>query len=394
MPSRSKSSAPQITREELNRATLARQHLLGRTAASPLEVVERLVGLQSQLPGPPYTGLWSRIEGFAFVDLAEAIAGKQLVRMGLMRGTIHVVSARDAAGLWTFMAPFYAGNFASVRGPALEASGVELAAAVEQAETLLREAPRTPKDLGEAMAGRWPDANASWLGSIPRYLSGAVQIPPRGLWGESATATYALLSDWVGREDSGFEAREVVRRYLAGFGPASVADAQQWCGRKGLKAAFDELGDELVMFVGPDGETKLYDLADAERPAADTPAPVRLLPEWDNVLLSYADRTRVIDEDRRKAIMSVNGINDAAVLVDGRVEATWKASPGKAGGTIAVAPFGKLTKALRGAIESEAHALLTAMGAGYADGDVSIEPAGAAWAPSWKRGHKRSGAGG
>ncbi len=389
MPSRSK-PAEQLSLQQLNRATLARQHLIERTTATPVEVAERLVGLQSQLPGPPYTGLWTRIKGFAFDDLAGCIASGALVRMGLMRGTIHVVSARDAAGLWAFMAPFYERNLLSVRGPALEAAGVDLAAAAAQAEALLGGRSQTPKEIGAVLAEHWPEANPSWLGSLPKYLLPVVQVPPRGLWGQSATATYALLRDWVGREDPGYEAREVVRRYLAGFGPASVADAQQWCGRKGLRAAFDELGDELAVLTGPDGKTKLYDLVDGPRPGADVPAPVRLLPEWDNVLLSFADRTRVIDDDRRKAIMSVNGINDAAVLVDGRVEATWKAAPGKAGGTIAVAPFGKLTTAVRGEIEAEAHALLAAMGDGYAGGDVVIEPDGAAWAPSWKAAHKRS----
>lgn len=379
----------QLSTDALNRATLARQHLLERTTASPVEVAERLVGLQSQLPGPPYAGLWSRIEDFAFSDLSALIESRELVRMGLMRGTIHLVSARDGAGLWPFTVAVMDSGWESMRRAVLEEAGVDVEAAMAETERRLREAPMTADALGAALADQWPAAKPNLLGSIARFRHPVVQIPPRGLWGKSGPAIYALIDDWTGTERPAYEPREIVRRYLAGYGPASPADMQQWCGVKRLRAVFAELGDELITVLGPDGKT-LHDLPDAPRPDADTPAPVRLLPEWDNLLLSHADRTRVIDEDRRKAIMSVNGINDAAVLVDGRVEATWKAIAGKGGGTLTVAPFTALSKSARAEIDQEGEALLEAMGEGYAGGEVVFEGNGAAWQPSWKAAHKRS----
>lgn len=390
MSPRSQPPAETLSLAQLNRATLARQHLLERTTATPTEVVERLFGLQSQLPAPVYTGLWTRIQEFAFDELSTLIEDRALVRIGLMRGTIHLVTARDAAGLWPFTRAIADRGFQTMRGPALQAAGVDLAEAEAETEAHLRSGPIAADALGVALAERWPDAKPSLLGSVARYRFPVVQVPPRGLWGRSGAATYALLDDWIGADEPGYAPETIVRRYLAGFGPASVADAQQWCGLKGLKSAFDALGDELVSFVGPDGKTRLFDLVDAPRPDGDVPAPVRLLPEWDNLLLSYADRTRAIDEDRRKATLSKNGILDATVLVDGRVAAAWKSSPGKrdAGGTLAVAPFEKLTRAVKAEIEAEGQALLSAMGPGYAGGDVVIEADDAGWDPSWKAAHK------
>lgn len=382
--------AEQLSLGQLNRATLARQHLLKRTTASPVEVVERLIGLQSQLPGPAYTGLWTRIQGFAFAELSALLEDRTLVRIGLMRGTIHLVTARDAAGLWPFTRSIPDRGFLTTRGPELEAAGVDLAEAESETERLLRRGPIAADALGAALAERWPEAKPAMLGSIARHRFPVVQTPPRGLWGQSGAAAYALLDDWVGADEPVYAPEEIVRRYLAGFGPASVADTQQWCGLKGLKPAFEALGDELISFLAPDGKTRLFDLPDAPRPEADAPAPVRILPEWDNLLLSHADRTRVIDEDRRKATLSKNGILDSTVLVDGRVVAAVKALPGKrgAGGTLAVAPFERLQRPVRDEIEAEGQALLSAMGEGYAGGDVVIEADDAGWAPSWKAAHR------
>lgn len=390
MSPRSPKPAETLSLGALNRATLARQHLLERTTDEPLAVIARLFGLQSQLPGPAYTGLWTRIAGFAFDDLSALMTDRSAVRIGLMRGTIHLVTARDAAGLWAFTRSVMDRGFDTMRAPALAAAGVDVERAEARVVALLREGPRTADALGAALAEDWPDAKPALLASLARYRCPVVQIPPRGRWGESGPATYALLDDWVGVDEPVYAPEEIVRRYLAGFGPASVADAQQWCGRKGLRPAFEALGDELVEFLAPDGRTRLFDLRDAPRPDADVPAPVRILPEWDNLLLSHADRTRVIDEDRRKATLSKNGILDSTVLVDGRVVAAVKALPGKrgAGGTLAVAPFERLARAVKADIEDEGHALLDAMGAGYAGGDVVIEGDDAGWAPSWKATHR------
>ena len=200
-----------------------------------------------------------------------------------------------------------------------------------------------------------------------------MQIPPRGLWGRSGAPTYALLDEWTGHPLREPDPAEVVRRYLAAFGPATVKDAQAWCGVTRLKAAFDALAGELVRFEGPAGEL-LYDLADAPRPGAETPAPVRLLAEWDNLLIGYADHARVIDPADRKAIFGANGVLPGTVLVDGRVAATYRIEAGNAKRppTAALTPLHTITAgALRDA-RTELAGLLEAMGEGYAGGQIAV----------------------
>ncbi|MDO9352745.1 MAG: winged helix DNA-binding domain-containing protein [Solirubrobacteraceae bacterium] len=376
--------AEPITLAELNRATLARQHLLERTTDSLQAVTERLVGLQSQEPTTAYPGLWSRVEGFAFADLAAALEDRSVVRLLLMRSTVHLVTARDALGLRGPVQPPLDREYRSVRSKHLP--GIDLVEAGALTLEALAEGPKKPKELGDRLAARWPDLPREHLAQLPRLHQSVVQLPPRGIWGVGGAVVYALLDEWLDAPEQPYPLEEIIRRYLAAFGPATVKDAQQWSGLTRLKPVFDTLGDELVCFTGPGGEL-LYDLPDAPRPPADTPAPVRLLPEWDNLLISHVDRTRVLAEDRRQAMVATTNCYGASALVDGMVAAHTKISaPRKKAdhATFDVFPYEKLTKASASAIETEAHALLTAMGDGYAEGDVVIHPAGSGF-PGYER---------
>lgn len=361
-----------ISLRELGRATLARQHLLERTDASVIEVMERLVGLQSQIPNPAFTGLWSRIEGFEFADLSAAMLDRSAVRLTLMRVTVHLVSARDALALRPLLQEQFDRSFVPARVRMLD--GVDLEAVESFARELIADAPQTTKQLTDALAARWPGHPPAALLTYVRLRLPLLQIPPRGVWGKSFQTTYSLLDDFTGETPQPMSRADLVRRYLASAGPATVKDMQLWSGLPGLQPTFTELGDALVTFRGPEGET-FYDLPDAPRPPADTPAPVRILPEWDTLMM-FADRRRIVDEDRRKVMLSINGIYSASVIVDGVVVATCKTSKSKAGGRIDVWPFEKLTKTIQADIRREGDALLTAMGKGYAGGDVVIHEAG------------------
>lgn len=365
---------PQLTHAGLNRATLARQGLLERAKVPPAEMVERLVGLQTQAPNPPYTGLWSRVEGFAFDDLAALLEAREVVRIVTLRGTVHLHTAADARSLRPFTQRVIERQFASNHAKRIDAFDPVVAVAL--ARERLADGPATGPELGSALAAHWPDAPVEALSNAARCLLPLVQIPPRGVWGKSGAPTYALLDEWTGHplHESGGVPSDIVRRYLAGFGPATVKDTQTWSGVTRLGTAFAALGDELIEFEGPNGE-RLFDLIDAPRPPADTPAPVRLLPEWDNLLIGYADRSRVVDPEHRKAIFTSNGIMPGTVLIDGRVAATYRvtAPTAKQPAQLTVSPFEPLPTSASDALEAEALGLLAAMG--YADASFEIERA-------------------
>jgi hypothetical protein len=352
-----------LTLAELNRATLARQGLLERAAAQPYDVVHRLAGLQSQAPGPPYTALWSRVRGFAFAELEALLTSREVVRIVTLRGTVHLHTADDARRLRPFTQELIERQFRGNHRKRID--GFDEVAANALLRERLAGGPATGSELAAALATRWPGAPAEALTAAARCLLPLVQIPPRGLWGQSAPPTYALLDEWIGHPLVAPSAAEIVRRYLAAFGPATVKDAQAWCGVTRLAAAFTALADELVEFEGP-GSERLYDLVDAPRPPADAPAPVRILAEWDNLLIGYADRSRVIDEAHRRQIFTANGIMPATVLIDGRVAATLRITPptGVRSGGAAVAPLLPIAPPVRGEIEVEVAGLLTAMGSG------------------------------
>ncbi|MEU2663422.1 winged helix DNA-binding domain-containing protein [Micromonospora sp. NPDC007220] len=339
----------------LNRATLARQLLLDRADVPVLDAVAHLCGLQAQEPQEPFVGLWSRVRRFDPAALSDLLTGRRVVRMHLMRRTVHLVTADDALA-WR------ARHDGMLRQRVLgvyrrELAGVDLdELATAGREVLADGEPRSMTGLARALADRWPAPGPRALGEmLLAALVPVVQLPPRGLWRTRAGVRNALLSSWLGREidppappgcDPVGEA--IVRRYLAAFGPASTADLRAWSGLAGLPAAVTAIREELVVLRDERGR-RLWDLPDAPRPDADTPAPVRFLPAFDNALLGYDDRSRIVDDAHRG--LSVAG--ERVVLVDGRVAATWSV----AADTVTVAPLRRLSRAERAAVAEQGRAV-------------------------------------
>ena len=306
----------------LNRATLERQLLLRRSTLSVLEAVERLVGLQAQIPLNPYTALWSRLDDFRPEALAQLLEERRVVRLPLMRSTIHLVSADDCLELRPLVQPVLDGELARhpEYGPALR--DVDLRPVLAAARLLLAERPRTGGELRAELGKRFPDANAAALAYACRNRLALVQVPPRGLWGRTSQVTSTTAEAWLGRPLSRKPSIEnAVLRYLAAFGPARVADLAMWSRLTGLREVVERLRPQLRTFRDERGR-ELFDLPHAPRPDPDVPAPPRFLPEYDNVLLSHADRSRfAIDRAR---FSWVRAPIQGTVLFDGVVCGTWR----------------------------------------------------------------------
>jgi hypothetical protein len=333
-----------LTLRELNRATLERQMLVRRQKLPAAEAIEHLVGLQAQAPNPPYVGLWTRLEGFHPDELARLITDRRAVRIALMRNTIHLVTARDCLKLRPLLQPVFDRALYANRTHRAGIDGMDVEAVVAAGRALLEERPRTAKALGELLQERWPNRDPSSLARAIRHLVPLVQVPPRGIWGKSGQATHTTAAAWLGRPlDPDPSLDELVVRYLAAFGPATVRDVQTWSGLARLGEVTDRLRPHLRTFRDERGK-ELFDLPDAPRPDQDTPAPPRFLPEFDNLILSHADRTRIIANDFRKEIASKNGMVPATVLVDGFVRGTWKTERTRGKVTLVIEPFEPLSK--------------------------------------------------
>lgn len=313
---------PQVlTRRALNRALLERQGLLRRSRAKPIEIVEQLVGLQAQEPENPYVGLWARIEGFRPADLATVIEQREAVRAILMRGTIHLVSDRDCLRIQPRTMDVLDRGFGSrFKRQIAEADRDELVAV---ARFELAEGARTRAEMATALADRWSQVDRTALGLAATYWIPLVQVPPRGVWGMKGGARWALTEEWLGRPlEKPISVPALVRRYLAAFGPASVADMRTWSGLTCLRAAFDEIREELRTFRDESGR-ELFDVGDGALPDPDTPAPVRFLPVFDNVSLSHADRSRILETATPFGQFERGGSFVGAILVDGFYRAFW-----------------------------------------------------------------------
>jgi hypothetical protein len=343
---------------ELNRATLERQMLLRRQELPALEAIERLVGMQAQAPVPPYVGLWTRLENFDPEDLGQLIFSRRAVRIALMRNTVHLVSTSDCLTLRPLMQPIIERNLYSSRARRAELEGVDIEALVAAGRDLLEQEPRTARELGDLLQERWPDHEPLSLARAIRHLLPLVQVPPRGVWGKSGPAAHTTAEAWTGRPlGPASSLEELVLRYLGAFGPATVADVQTWSGLTRLGGVIEDLRPGLLTFRDERGK-ELFDLPEAPRPDPDTQAPARFLPEFDNLILSHADRTRVIAEEYRKAIASRNGLVPATFLVDGFVRGTWQTEQTQGMARLVISPFESLSEKSRDALATEGERLI------------------------------------
>ena len=346
-----------MSRRALNRATLGRQLLLERSPRAAVDVVAHLAGMQAQAPLSPYVGLWTRMASFRPDDLAALVTSRQVVRGTLMRATVHLMTADDFLAVRPLTQPVLVRAF-SGQAFAKSLAGLDLDTVLAATRALVEEKPRTRGELSKLLAESWPDHDAESLGFAATYLEPMVQVPPRGVWGTNGPAAWTTSRSWLGRplalEPS---VERLVLRYLGAFGPATVKDVQQWSGLTRLREVVERLRPQLVELRGEDG-AELWDLPDAPRPDPDVPAPPRFLPEYDNLLLSHADRSRVIVDKRRVPLPPGNGGSGGTVLVDGMWAATWKIRRQGDEAAVEIDPFVPLTAADEDALGAEATALL------------------------------------
>ncbi len=350
-----------LTQRALNRALLARQLLLERRPMAAMAAIEHLVGLQAQAPLAPYVGLWARLAGFEPVELADAILERRAVRTSLMRATIHLVTADDALTLRPLIQPVLERGFrGSPFGRAV--AGRDMTDVMTAGRELVDAAPRTSPEISRALAERFPDVPADTLAYVVAYLVPLVQVPPRGVWGRTGPVARTSLEGWLGRPLASLPSLDdLVLRYLAAFGPATVQDMRAWSGLTGLGPIVDRLRPRLETFRDERGR-ELVDLPDAPRPDPDTPAPPRFLPEYDNVLLGHADRSRIIPAGRAIPLPPGNGATMGTILLDGMLAGTWRIARAVGGATLTVDPFEPIARSARIGVEEEGHRLLSFRG--------------------------------
>jgi hypothetical protein len=334
-----------LTVRELNRATLARQLLLQRRRLSVTAALERLAGLQAQWAPAPYVGLWTRVEGFRREALERALSREQAVRAVLMRGTVHLVSRRDYGVLGSAVA------LPSWVSP-------ESARIADQVHDSLLEFAREPRTRAEVMAWLREEHGIDHDGGTGlwyalRSVGRITHAPASGMWKQPRETRYVLIDHE--QVDPPAAREHLVRRYLGAFGPATRADIAEWSGLRvrDFEPALEAL--EPLRRLRDERGRELLDLPRAPLPPGDSPTPVRFLPRFDNLVLSHADRTRVLAEEHRRTVIHGGGMVEATFLVDGFVAGLWRAEAGR----VRVEPFAPLPRVRRREVEDEATRLET-----------------------------------
>jgi DNA glycosylase AlkZ-like len=352
---------PVLDQRTLNRALLARQWLLERQprGTSTADAIEHLVGLQAQAPLSPYVGLWSRLDAFDPGDLATLLLERRAVRTWVMRATIHLLTADDVLWLWPLTHPAVSGAWRSSQF-ARDVEGERLDEVLELGRRLVEERPHTRAELAPMLAERFPGPPPDSLVYSVSYNLPVLQPTPRGVWGRTGPASLTSIEAWLGRSfDELASVDDLVPRYLAAFGPATVADMQAWSRLTGLRPAFERLRGRLTTY-GDERGRELFDVPDGPLPDPETPAPVRFLPEYDNALLGHANRTRIIPKGRRIPLPPGDGARLGTILLDGMLAGEWHLERERDGAraTIVVEPYERVDAAGRRAIEAEALELL------------------------------------
>lgn len=359
-----------MTRIELNRALLARQMLLTREKTDAVDVIGRLVAMQAQQPRPPFTGLWTRIDGFVPPHLIDLLKSREVVRATLLRGTLHLLRSVDYQRLRSSIQPCLTAGMQSIvktRGAAFDVDAICSAARQEFQTT-----PRTFNEVRATLMEHFPGVDERAMGYAARTMIPLVMVPENDECGFDPDSKFTTSESWlkcpIEVED---RTEELILRYLAAFGPATVADAQAWSGLGKLKPYFESLRPRLQTFRD-EKKRELFDIPDAPRPDAGTPAPVRFLPGFDNIVLGHADRSRILAEEHRTLVVTKNLQVLPTFLVDGFVAGTWDATLKKASATITLKPFGTIPTTAKKALEAEGERLAAFLAPGASRHEVAI----------------------
>lgn len=348
---------PALTLRDLNRSTLARQMLLQREALPVPSAIERLVGLQAQVALPPYVGLWTRLTDFHRENLATLIENRRVVKATMMRGTLHLATAEDYLLLRAALQPGLTRGWEAItKNRTFSDSDIDKA--VEAVRQYVAESPRTFAEISAMLSERFPDSDVGAMRYAARMNLALIQVPISSGWSYPGNPKFTLAESWLGQQvPTTDNFKTLVFRYLAAFGPASVADMQTWSGLANLKESFQKLKPELKVYRGERGR-ELFDLPHVALTDADAPAPVRFLPEFDNLLLSHTDRTRIVADDHRSKVYLPALRVAATILIDGFVGGVWKIEKKKSAATLNIEPFAPLTKQDRIALTEEGERLI------------------------------------
>lgn len=356
---RSVARAPVLSDRTLNRTLLVRQQLLARGSDRVSELIDRLVGLQSQAPLAAYVALWSRLEDFAPEELGELIRARAYVRGHAMRSTIHLLSAEDFLALRALSDAAVVRNLAVAQARAVP--GPDRRALVEDLRAAMAEGPVSRGPLIARLTGRWGEEVAAAAATWVAVLTACVQAPPRGVWGHGGPVAWATVQQWLGAElpDPPPSPLGFLLRYLGAFGPASVADMRAWSGWKGLQEVINAAQVPLRRFRSEHGRL-LLDLPEAPLADAGLPAPVRFLPEYDNVHFAYQDRERINPHRFPVPLAPGNGAAMGTFLADGGFAGVWRRrlSADRRSATLAVRAYRPLSATERTEIHQEGRALL------------------------------------
>jgi len=344
-PPRGAIAGPVLTTRALNRAMLARQMLLARERVGVVAAIERLAALQAQWAPSPYIALWSRLQGFEREALWKEIERARVIRARLMRGTLHLVSARD----------FYAYAVATQDLQRGAWNRLQVGRGVDPKEVArlamaFAKTPRAKEDVLSHLTGRVGSLGTDFNWLIWRFVSAhadLVSAPPGGRWDYGGTdAPYVAARHWMKgngsrpTEDAAIE--HLIRRALGAFGPMSLADIAKFAGQMPprIRPTLTRLAPKLATYVD-EHKRVLYDVSRATLPDADTIAPVRFLPRYDELLISYQHRDRVMAEQHRGNVYSKNAIVEAVVLVDGFGAGTWALERTKTEAIVHIRPFAR-----------------------------------------------------
>ena len=369
---------PTLSNRALNRALLERQHLLHRVTRTSAEEIEHLVGQQAQIPTTPYVGLWSRLIDFEASELSDLIERRLAVRASLLRATIHLVTARDYLAIRPLVAPPLEREVLANSTYGRERlAGIDVDAVIDAGRELTRDEPLAVSQLAPRLAERWPDRDPAALAHLVRVLMPGVHATPRGLWGKSGAPKLTSIETWLGpegltraNENNALTIDGLILRYLAAFGPATPADAMNWSRIPSLGEVFERLRPRLRTYRDDNGR-ELFDVEDGPLPDPDTPAPPRFLPEYDNVGLGHADRSRILSKDQMRFLAELRW-TVGGLLVDGFFAGVWRAHHKRGQATLHVQTFEPVAAEDQAAVEAEGRLLLAFLAPESHDRDVRV----------------------